>query len=126
MSHGTQEVHALAHTDLGCDLLEPLLLGLISVLAVFAQDQEPDVVVGAVTQQSKGANRDLDPFQALEPAHEKEQPSRPVSNRSPGFGRVDRLEHRQVHTWRNDEDSRRICAISADQVCALLLSRCEQ
>src|SRR5579864_9688549 len=107
MRDRAEEVDAVAHAGRSGDRSEAISLALFAptlrcVPRVLSEDDQPDVVVLAVAQQRKGANRDLGALQPLEPAHEQEQPALLVADLAPRFFAVEGLEHREVDPCRND------------------------
>src|SRR3984893_7977384 len=123
MSHRSDEVHAVAHSDFRGYRLQSILFALIAFTAVLAQDQEPDVVVLAVPQQTEGANRNLDTFEALQPADEKEHAPGAVADLATGNRAIHRLERREIDTRRHDGYTVRVGAIEGDQVLGLVGGR---
>ena len=118
--HRAEEINSIANTDVGGDSLEAVLLALVAILAVFAENQQADVVVVAVTKQSQGANGDLDAFEALEPPHKEQQAARSVTDLAPSLVPVDRLEDGQVHTGRHDKHALGNRSVRPHQLCAFI------
>src|SRR5207248_5465022 len=88
-----EKIDVVTHAELRWDRLEAHHLALVSVAAVLAKHEQPNVIVTAVAKQREGANRNFDYFESLQQDNEEEQATRPVSDLPASFLAVDRLEH---------------------------------
>src|SRR6267378_3485868 len=96
VSDRAEEIDTVAHAGRSGDCLQTLLLALISVADVFAENDEPNVVVFAISKQRQRADGDIDALETFEPADEQHQPARSVADLAPSVGAIERLERGQV------------------------------
>src|SRR5450759_4087979 len=80
----------------------------------------------AVTQQTERADRDLDPLEALEPAHEEQQAPASVTDHAPSLRPIQWLERPEVDAGRNHVDALGVGAIALDQLLGLVRGRSDQ
>src|SRR5439155_11159582 len=87
-----------------------------ALVGVPAHHHEAEVVMLAVAQQRKRADRDLDALEALEPADEQHQPAGAVADLPASLSAVEGLEGGQVDARRHDENTLGVSPIGSNQV----------
>src|SRR5438105_10952154 len=103
VSQRSEDVDTVADPERAGEAFEAVLLALLLVPAVFADDEQSNIFVLPVTQQCEGADRDVDALQPLEPADKENDASVRIADLAARLGAIEGLEHRQVHTRRHDD-----------------------